>query len=58
MAIHNDLFPQLQTQLQEAHTSSNDLLAAELTARIAQESEKRQRWAVRLLLRSNAADFI
>lgn len=46
MAIHDDLLPQLQTQLADAQNARNDFIAAELSARIAQETEKRQRWAV------------
>ena len=46
MAIHEDKLPQLQAQLQEAQSSGNTIIASELAARIAQENDKRTRWAV------------
>lgn len=47
MAIHDDVLPQLQVQLADAQNQHNDLLAAETSARIAQETEKRKLWNVR-----------
>lgn len=46
MAIHEDNLPRLQSQLQSAQASGNDVEAAELFARITRENEKRSQWAV------------
>ncbi|EJD03422.1 cysteine proteinase [Fomitiporia mediterranea MF3/22] len=51
MAIHEDKLPQLEAQLQAAQSSGNDLIAAELAARISQDNEKRTRWAFENSLR-------
>ncbi|KAI5114939.1 hypothetical protein M0805_006580, partial [Coniferiporia weirii] len=51
MAVHDDILPHLQVQLQAAQTSRNDYVAAELAARISQENEKRTRWAFENSLR-------
>ncbi|KAH8119632.1 cysteine proteinase [Phellopilus nigrolimitatus] len=51
MAIHDDILPLLQTQLQTFQAAGNDVMAAEFAARISQENEKLSRWAFENSLR-------
>lgn len=50
MAIHEDNLPRLQSHLQSAQASGNDVESAELFARITHENEKRSQWAVSHLI--------
>jgi ubiquitin carboxyl-terminal hydrolase L5 len=56
MAIHEDTIPKLESQIRSFQAQGNDLASAEFTARLAQENEKRERWAVRTILHSNASE--
>ena len=47
MAIHTDTLPKMKSQLQQAQAKNQELAVSQLVVQIAQEEEKRRRWAVR-----------
>ncbi|RDB24816.1 Ubiquitin carboxyl-terminal hydrolase isozyme L5 [Hypsizygus marmoreus] len=53
LALRDDPLPSLQAQLQEAQSSGNSAVAAEILATISNENSKRKRWAFENSLRKH-----